>query len=175
MYASSINSADHRMMLAKPFFVRFMGEGLLKPKNSVPGIDMSGVVEEVGGSVKEFKPGDEVFGDVMGSGIGAYAEYLCAPESAKIVKKPKGVTFEQAASIPVAGLTALQALRDHGKIKEGQKVLINGASGGVGTFLVILAKAFGAEARRICGWQKGRETSASKARKERAASAPRRS
>ena len=148
--ASSINSADHRMMLAKPFFVRFMGEGILKPKKSVPGIDVAGVVEKVGNSIKEFKPGDEVFGDVYDSKSGAYAEYICAKESANIVKKPAGVTFEQAAATPVAGITALQALRNHGKIKEGQKVLINGASGGVGTFLVILAKAFGAEVTGVC-------------------------
>ena len=150
VHASSINSADHRTMLAKPFFIRFMGEGFLKPKNSVPGIDISGVVEEVGSSVKEFKPGDEVFGDIFDCKIGAYAEYTCVREGTNIVIKPGGVTFEQAASIPVAGLTALQALRDHGQVKEGQKVVINGASGGVGTFLVILAKAFGAEVTGVC-------------------------
>jgi len=148
--ASSINSADHRMMLAKPFFVRFMGEGFLKPKKSVPGIDMSGVVEQVGKDVKQFKPGDEVFGDIHDSKSGAYAEYICAKENANIVKKPDMVTFEQAASVPVAGITALQALKNHGQIKEGQRVLINGASGGVGTFSVILAKAFGAEVTGVC-------------------------
>lgn len=148
--ASSINSADHRMMLAKPFFVRFMGEGILKPKRSVPGIDMSGVVEAVGSNVKKFKPGDEVFGDIHGSKIGAYAEYTCVHEDADIVKKPTGVTFEQAASLPVAGITAIQALRDNGQIKEGQKVLINGASGGVGTFSVMLAKSLGAEVTGVC-------------------------
>ncbi len=150
IHASSINSADHRTMLAKPFFVRFMGEGLLKPKKSVPGIDMSGVVEAVGSGIKQFKQGDEVFGDIYDSKIGAYAEYSCAGEDANIVIKPEGVTFMQAASVPVAGMTALQALRDHGQIKEGQSVLVNGASGGVGTFAVILAKAFGAEVTGVC-------------------------
>ena len=148
--ASSINSADHRMMLAKPFLVRFMGEGMLKPKKSVPGIDMAGVVEAVGKSVKEFKTGDEVFGDVHESKLGAYAEYVCSKETENIVKKPAGVTFEQAAATPVAGITALQALRDHGQIKEGQRVLINGASGGVGTFTVLIAKALGAEVTGVC-------------------------
>lgn len=150
VHASSINSADHRMMLAKPFLVRFMGEGLLKPKKSVPGIDMAGVVEAVGSSVKKFKPGDEVFGDVHESKIGAYAEYVCVSESGNIVKKPTGVTFEQAASMPVAGITALQALRDHGQLKKGQSVLVNGASGGVGTFTVLIAKAFGAKVTGVC-------------------------
>lgn len=148
--ASSINSADHRTMLAKPFFVRFMGEGMLKPKRSVPGIDVSGVVEEAGRNVSAFKPGDEIFGDIFDSETGAYAEYVCAREEANIVKKPEGVTFEQAAAVPVAGLTALQALRDHGRIKEGQSVLVNGASGSVGTFTVLIAKAFGAEVTGVC-------------------------
>jgi NADPH:quinone reductase-like Zn-dependent oxidoreductase len=148
--ASSINSADHRMMMAKPFFVRFMGEGFLQPKKNVPGIDMAGVVEEAGKNVTKFKPGDEVFGDVNNGKNGAYAEYTCIDENANIVIKPDVVTFEQAGSIPVAGLTALQALRDHGKVKEDQSVLVNGASGSVGTFTVILAKAFGAEVTGVC-------------------------
>jgi len=150
IHASSINSADHRTMLAKPFFVRFMGGGFLKPKKNVPGIDVSGVVEEIGNNVKEYKPGDKVFGDIYDSETGAYAEYVCVNEKANIVKIPDGVTFEQAAATPVAGLTALQALRDHGKIKEGQSVLVNGASGSVGTFTVLIAKALGAEVTGVC-------------------------
>ena len=148
--ASSINSADHRTMRAKPFFVRFMGEGFIKPKKSIPGIDMAGIVEQVGKDVSAFKTGDEVFGDIHQSATGAYAQYVCAKESTSIVKKPKGVTFIQAAATPVAGLTALQALRDLGNIQSKQTVLINGASGGVGTFAVILAKAFGAHVTGVC-------------------------
>jgi NADPH:quinone reductase-like Zn-dependent oxidoreductase len=127
-----------------------MGGGFLKPKKNIPGIDMAGKVEQVGKNVAEFKVGDNVFGDVYQSATGAFAEYVCVKEGATIVKKPKGVTFVQAASTPVAGLTALQALRDHGNVQKGQEVLINGASGGVGTFAVILAKAFGAQVTGVC-------------------------
>jgi len=140
--ASSINSGDLRIMRAKPFLIRFMGGGLTKPKKNIPGIDMAGKVEQVGKDTNTFKTGDEVFGDIHECATGAFAEYVCAKESANIVKKPKGVIFNAAASVPVAGLTALQALRDHGDVQKGQKVLVNGASGGVGTFTVILAKAF---------------------------------
>ena len=148
--ASSINSADHRSMRADPFFFRFMGQGVLRPKRNILGIDMAGVVESVGENVTLFAPGDEVYGDVYASGTGAYTEYVCLPESATIVKKPVNMTFEKAAAVPVAGLTALQALRDRGQLKTGGQVLVNGASGGVGTFSVIIAKALGAEVTGVC-------------------------
>lgn len=148
--ASSINSADDRMMRAKPFMIRFMGMGFLRPKQSIPGIDMAGVVEAVGEGVTRFKPGDEIYGDVASAKTGAYTEYVCVPEDCNIVTKPKNMTFEQAAAVPVAGVTALQALKDRAQIKAGDKVLINGASGGVGTFAVILSKAFGVEVTGVC-------------------------
>ena len=148
--ASSVNSADHRLMRATPAWVRVMGMGLTRPKKQIPGIDMAGVVEAVGADVKRFKPGDEVYGDVLDAATGAFAEYVSIREDGPIALKPKNMTFEQAASVPVAGITALQALRDHAQIKAGDKVLINGASGGVGTFAVMLAKAFGAEVTGVC-------------------------
>jgi NADPH:quinone reductase-like Zn-dependent oxidoreductase len=119
--------------------------GLRKPKNTCPGSDFSGTVEAVGGNVTEFKPGDEVFG----VRAGALAEYICVRSSGAMVLKPRNITFEHAAAIPTA-LTALQGLRDTGRVKAGQKVLINGASGGVGTFAVQIAKAFGAEVTGVC-------------------------
>jgi NADPH:quinone reductase-like Zn-dependent oxidoreductase len=111
---------------------------------------MAGRIEAVGKGVTLFKAGDEVYGDIYSSETGAWAEYICVPESGSFVKKPSNMTFGQAAAVPIAGLTALQALRDHGKIEAGQKVLVNGASGGVGTFCVILAKAFGTEITGVC-------------------------
>lgn len=148
--ASSINSADHRLMRATPVWIRVMGMGFLHPKKQIPGVDMAGVVEAVGADVKRFKPGDEVFGDVEAAATGAFAEYISVPEDIAIAIKPTNMTFDEAASVPVAGITALQALRDHAKVKAGDKVLINGASGGVGTFAVGLAKAFGAEVTGVC-------------------------
>jgi NADPH:quinone reductase-like Zn-dependent oxidoreductase len=143
--AASINPLDWRMMSGKPYLGR-LAFGLRRPKHNRPGVDAAGVVESIGAGVKLFKPGDEVFGACRGS----LAEYACAPES-KLALKPAGVTFEQAAAAPVAGLTALQGLRDKGRLKAGQKVLINGAAGGVGTFAVQMAKAFGAEVAGVCG------------------------
>jgi len=119
--------------------------GLRKPRNTIPGSDFSGTVEEVGRTVTEFKPGDEVFG----VRAGALAEYICVTASRAVVSKPANVTFEEAASIPTA-LVALQGLRDTARLKGGQKVLINGASGGIGTFAVQIAKAFGAEVTGVC-------------------------
>jgi NADPH:quinone reductase-like Zn-dependent oxidoreductase len=119
--------------------------GLRKPKNTTPGLDFAGTVEAIGGNVTEFKPGDEVFG----VRAGALAEYICARQAGAIVSKPRNVTFEQAASIPTA-LVALQGLRDTARLKAGQKILINGASGGIGTFAVQIAKAFGAEVTGVC-------------------------
>jgi NADPH:quinone reductase-like Zn-dependent oxidoreductase len=119
--------------------------GLRKPKNTTPGLDFAGTVEAIGGNVTEFKPGDEVFG----VRAGALAEYICVRQAGAIVSKPRNVTFEQAASIPTA-LVALQGLRDTARLKAGQKILINGASGGIGTFAVQIAKAFGAEVTGVC-------------------------
>ena len=126
-----------------------MGGGLLKPKNKILGADIAGRVEAVGRNVKQFQPGDEVFGDISGCGSGGFAEYVCARENA-LVLKPANMTFEEAAAVPMAAVTALQGLRDKGKIQSGQKVLINGASGGVGTFAVQIAKSFGAEVTGVC-------------------------
>jgi NADPH:quinone reductase-like Zn-dependent oxidoreductase len=123
-----------------------VGGGLRGPKDPRVGVDFAGVVEAVGGNVKQFRPGDEVYGARSGS----FAEYVTVREQRGIAPKPAHMTFEQAATIPVAGLTALQGLRDHGQVQPGQKVLINGASGGVGTFAVQVAKAFGAEVTGVC-------------------------
>jgi NADPH:quinone reductase-like Zn-dependent oxidoreductase len=143
--ASSINAGDYRKMRATPFILRLMIGGLLKPKDPRLGSDIAGRVEAVGGSVKQFQPGDEVFGFAHG----AFAEYACAREDA-VVLKPADISFEQAAAVPVAAITALQGLRDSGGIQPGQKVLIQGASGGVGMFAVQLAKSFGAEVTAVC-------------------------
>ena len=150
IHAASINSRDWRMMRANPFFIRLVPGGFLQPKNKILGADVAGQVEAVDRCVKQFKPGDEVFGYLpSATGRGTFAEYVCANENA-ITLKPANLTFEQAASVPVAALTALQGLRDKGNIQPGQKVLINGASGGVGTFAVQIAKAFGAEVTAVC-------------------------
>ena len=137
-------------MRAKPFFIRLMPGGFLQPKNKILGADVAGRVEAIGSNVKQFKPGDEVFGYLpSATGRGTFAEYVCANENA-ITLKPANLTFEQAAAVPLAAMTALQGLRDNGNIQPGQKVLINGASGGVGTFAVQIAKAFGAEVTAVC-------------------------
>lgn len=149
VHAASVNAADWHLLRAKPFLVRLMGMGLLKPKNKILGADIAGRVEVVGKNVKQFQPGDEVFGDIFDCGLGGYAEYVCASEDA-LVLKPESVTFEEAAAVPLAALTALHALRDKGHIQPGQKVLINGASGGVGTFAIQLAKYFGAKVTTVC-------------------------
>jgi NADPH:quinone reductase-like Zn-dependent oxidoreductase len=150
IHAASINARDWRGMRANPFFIRLMAGGLLKPKNPILGADVAGQVEAVGSSVKQFKPGDEVFGYLpSATGRGTFAEYVCAKENL-IMLKPANLTFEQAAAVPLAAMTALQGLRDNGNIQPGQKVLINGASGGVGTFAVQIAKAFGAEVTGVC-------------------------
>ena len=141
--AASLNAADGHL-LRGALLIRPL-TGLRKPKDTRFGIDCAGVVEAVGKNVTQFKPGDEVFGAAKG----AIGEYVCAPERA-FVTKPDNITFEQAAAVPVAGLTALQGLRNQGDIQPGQKVLVNGASGGVGTFAVQIAKAFGAEVTAVC-------------------------
>ena len=142
--AASVNALDWHIMRGVPVVVRMM-EGLRKPKIPTRGVDVAGLVEEVGRNVTQFQPGDEVFG--MRSA--AFAEYVCGMEK-NFVPKPAGLTFEQAAAVPVAAETALQGLRDKGQIRPGQKVLINGASGGVGTFAVQIAKSFGADVTGVC-------------------------
>ena len=139
VHAASINPLDWHLLRGKPYIVR-PTSGWRKPKRNIPGVDVAGVVEAVGRDVTLVKPGDEVFGEKTR----ACAEYVCGPEKL-FVHKPANVTLEQAAAIPVGGVTALQALREKGQIQPGQKVLINGASGGVGTFAVQLARHFGAE------------------------------
>jgi len=151
--AASVNAADWHLLRADPFLVRLMGGGLLKPKNTILGADIAGRAEAVGRYVKQFQPGDEVFGDISAYGWGGFAEYVCVTENA-LVLKPASVTFEEAAAVPLAAVTALQGLRDKGKIQPGQKVLINGASGGVGTFAVQIAKSFGAEVTGVCSTSK---------------------
>lgn len=145
VHAASVNAADWHSLSADIFLVRVMGSGLRKPKDPRLGIDIAGRVEAVGSSVTQFKPGDEVYGGADGS----FAEYATARED-RLVLKPVSMTFETAAAIPVAALTALQGLRDSGHIQPGQKVLIYGASGGVGTFAVQIAKSFGAEVTAVC-------------------------
>jgi NADPH:quinone reductase-like Zn-dependent oxidoreductase len=142
--AASVNSLDWRLMKGGPAILRIFF-GLRKPRLGRPGVDVAGEVEAVGTNVTQFKPGDEVFGACRG----AFAEYGCTGES-KLVMKPDNVTFEQAASVNVAGLTALQGLRDKGKIQPGSQVLVNGAAGGVGTFAVQIAQSFGAHVTGVC-------------------------
>jgi NADPH:quinone reductase-like Zn-dependent oxidoreductase len=153
VHAASVNAAEWHIVRGQPFLVRPMVGGLFKPSKAIPGADVAGHVEAVGRNVTQFKPGDEVFGDLSAVGWGAFAEYVCAHENA-LVLKPANITFEQAASVPLAGNTALQGLRDKGQIQPGQKVLINGASGGVGSFAVQIAKALGAEVTGVCSTQK---------------------
>jgi NADPH:quinone reductase-like Zn-dependent oxidoreductase len=148
--AASVNLADYARLKGVPFLIRLVyprarADGILRPKDTRFGHDVAGEVESVGRNITRFKPGDAVFGWCSG----AFAEYACASESALAIK-PDNVTFEQAAAVTVAALTALQGLRDKGQIQPGQKVLINGASGGVGTFAVQIAKAFGAEVTAVC-------------------------
>jgi len=145
VHAASANPLDWHGVSGKPFIARLMGSGILKPKDPRVGADVAGRVEAVGNDVTEFKPGDEVFGGCNGS----FAEYAVARED-RLALKPANLSFEEAAAVPVAAYTALQGLRDKGKIQPGQKVLVNGASGGVGTFAVQIAKSFGAEVTGVC-------------------------
>ncbi len=143
--AASVNPYDWHFIEGTPYIMR-IGVGLRKPKDTRLGVDYAGTVEAVGKKVTQFKPGDDVFG---GRG-GAFAEYVCPRADRAVALKPSNLTFEQAASVNIAGITALQALRDKGKVQPGQKVLINGASGGVGTFAVQIAKSFGADVTGVC-------------------------
>src|SRR5881227_4062999 len=144
--AASVNPYDWHFIEGTPKIMRAMGVGLRKPKDTRLGVDFAGTVEAVGKNVTQFKPGDDVFG---GRG-GAFAEYVCPRANRAVAIKPANITFEQAASVNIAGITALQAVRDKGKVQPGQKVLINGASGGVGTFAVQIAKSFGADVTGVC-------------------------
>ena len=148
VHAASANPADWHLLRATPFFAR-LTVGLLKPKYKILGSDIAGRVEAVGRNVKQFQPGDEVFGDKFACGWGGFAEYVRVAED-RLVLKPANISFEEAASVPLAAFTALQGLRDKGQIQPGQKVLVNGASGGVGTFAVQIAKSFSAEVTGVC-------------------------
>jgi NADPH:quinone reductase-like Zn-dependent oxidoreductase len=149
VHAAGVDRGVWHVMTGLPFPIRLAGYGLRVPKTPVPGMDVAGVVEAVGKDVTRFHPGDEVFG----VGKGAFAEYARAPQD-KLAPKPANLTFEQAAVVAISGLPALQGLRDHGKVRPGQKVLIIGASGGVGTYAVQLAKAFGANVTGVCNTTK---------------------
>src|SRR5512136_673885 len=148
IHAAAITVGDLIFVKGSPFLAR-LGSGLFKPKHEIPGKEMAGRVEAVGVNVTQFKPGDEVVGELYVCGLGAFAEYVCVPEAA-IALKPANISFEEAAAVAESAIVALQGLRDHGKIKPGQKVLINGASGGVGSFAVQIAKAFGAVVTAVC-------------------------
>ncbi|MFS8064629.1 MAG: NAD(P)-dependent alcohol dehydrogenase, partial [Luteimonas sp.] len=143
--AASVNSLDWRLLRGKPVLARMFAGGLRKPKLTRPGRDMAGEVEAVGRDVTHYKPGDAVFGTCLG----AFAEYACASEG-RLALKPANIPFEDAAAVPVAATTALQALRNKGCLQPGQQVLVDGASGGVGTFAIQIAKAFGAHVTAVC-------------------------
>jgi NADPH:quinone reductase-like Zn-dependent oxidoreductase len=149
VHAASVNYSEWAFVRGKPFLVRLMWSGLLKPKYKIPGADVAGQVEAVGDNIKQFQPGDEVFGELGLFGLGAFAEYVTVPENA-LVLKPTNISFEEAAAVPYTAITALRGLRDNGQIQPGQKVLVNGASGGMGTFAVQIAKSFGAEVTGVC-------------------------
>ena len=151
--AASVNAGDWHLMRGDPFFIRLIFGGLLKPKIRTLGSDLAGQVEAVGKNVTQFQPGDEVFGDLSECGFGAFAEYVCAPAEA-LVLKPAAVSFEQAAAVSGSAIAALQGLRDHGQVQPGQRVLVNGASGGVGSFAVQIAKGMGAEVTAVCSTSK---------------------
>ena len=149
LFASSVNPLDDFAIRGPLFFVPKLGR-LLKPTHKIPGADYAGIIESAGRDIKRFRPGDAVFGaSFMGKGQGGFAEYVCAREDA-LAPKPTNLSFEQAAAVPVAAITALQGLRDHGQIQPGQSVLIDGASGGVGTFAIQIAKSFGADVTAVC-------------------------
>ena len=150
VHAAAVNYSTTAFVTGKPSAIRLMGGGFFKPKHRIPGAEVAGRVEAVGRNAKQFQPGDEVFGDLSRCGRGAFAEYVSVPETF-LAQKPANITFEEAAAVTEAAVVALQCLRDHGKIKPGHKVLINGASGGIGTFAVQIAKSFGAEVTGVCG------------------------
>ncbi|MFY2558661.1 NAD(P)-dependent alcohol dehydrogenase [Corallococcus terminator] len=146
--ACALNAADWHILRADPFLAR-LAVGLFKPRYNVLGCDLAGVVEATGPGVTRFKAGDEVMGELGSSNWGAFAEYVCAPERV-LASKPASLGFDEAAAAPLAGVTALQGLRREGRLQAGESVLVNGASGGVGTFAVQLAKALGAKVTAVC-------------------------
>ncbi|MEP4533197.1 MAG: NAD(P)-dependent alcohol dehydrogenase [Cyclobacteriaceae bacterium] len=150
--AASVNKADWFLLHGEPFMIRMMA-GLFKPKFRTLGADVAGVVERVGPECTQFKPGDEVFGDLSGGGFGGFAEYVAADEN-RLSKRPPNLTYEQAAALPMAAVTALQGLRDQGGVGKDDHVLINGASGGVGGFAIQIAKYFGAKVTAVCSTSK---------------------
>lgn len=152
VHAAALNPADLHLLAGQPFFLRFMGNGLLRPRRRIPGSDVAGRVEAVGSNVTRFRPGDDVYANLSDVGRGAFAEFVVAPERVWAAK-PAGIEFAAAAAVPMAGVTALQGLRDHGGLAPGMRVLVNGASGGVGSFAVQIAKAHGAE---VAGVSSGR-------------------
>lgn len=153
--ATSVNKADWHLLNGKPFPVRLMG-GLTKPKYPILGADIAGIVERVGRDITQFRPGDEVFGNLSECGFGGFAEYATAKEHF-LAKKPSNLTYEAAAALPMAATTALQGLRDKGRIQEHQQVLINGASGGVGSYAVQIAKYYGAQVTAVCSAEKAKK------------------
>jgi NADPH:quinone reductase-like Zn-dependent oxidoreductase len=155
VHAAGVDAGVWHLTAGQPFLFRLMGIGILKPKHRVRGMDLAGVIEAVGAGVTRFKPGDEVFGacDPSGRRGGSFAEFACAPDG-RLAFKPANLTFEQAAAVPVSGCTALQAVRDVKEVQPGQKVLVIGAGGGVGTWAVQIAKAFGAEVTGACSTAK---------------------
>ncbi|GAB4560523.1 MAG: NAD(P)-dependent alcohol dehydrogenase [Haliangiales bacterium] len=146
VHAAAVCRGDVHILTGKPYLIRAMGYGLVRPKHPILGQDIAGTVEAVGDQVSQFRPGDEVYGQVGHSG---FAEYVAAPAE-RLAPKPTNLSFEQAAAVPDSGMTALQGLRDLGQLKRGQSVLINGASGGVGTFAVQIARALGARVTAVC-------------------------
>lgn len=147
--ATSIQFADWRFVLGKPFIIRLMGSGLFRPKHKVMGSDIAGIVEKVGKEATKFKIGDEIFGDISDYGWGGFAQYVCVPEDA-ICLKPDNISFEMASAVPQSAEVALQGIRDAGKIQSEQKVLIIGASGGIGTFAIQICKFFDAIVTGVC-------------------------
>ncbi len=149
IHASSITFSNLMYVSGKPFLLRPVAGGFLKPKRLIPGSDIAGRVVAVGSKVTQYKPGDEVYGDIADVGKGGLAEYVCAPEW-RLARKPTNLSYIEAAAVPETALVALQAVRDDGAVKQGQKVLVYGASGGIGTFVVQIAKYYGAEVTGVC-------------------------
>jgi NADPH:quinone reductase-like Zn-dependent oxidoreductase len=147
--AASVNASDVENLVGKPAYVRLVGFGFWKPKVRILGSDVAGRVSAVGGKVTRFRPGDEVLADTLYHGLGGFAEYVAVPEGAPMVRKPEGLSFEAAAAIPQAAVIALQGIRDRGRVQAGQRVLINGAGGGAGSFAVQLASSAGAEVTAV--------------------------
>lgn len=152
VHAAAVNAYDWHLLRADPFLVR-LTMGFFRPRNPMLGADVAGQIVAIGRDVTQFKPGDEIYGDLSACGNGGFAEYVAVPEK-YVARKPASLTFEQAAAVPMAAVTALQGLRDVGSVQPGHKVLINGASGGVGTFAVQIAKALGAEVTAVCSTSK---------------------